>query len=315
MSGGKIHTESFGIILVSTHEGDPTSWDVKLTDSQIKKFQAFLKTQRDAATQTENKREEGKDYQDTLHTAAAMSLEMVRISPGDFFMGSPASEKGHQEDETLHKVRITRAFEMSKYKVTRGLWKLVMGSTPDENECGLDCPVLGASWEEIQVFLTKLNAKYPGKSYRLPTEAEWEFAARAGDQDAVYGNLDAIAWYQGNSGDALHPVGQKQPNSWGLFDFIGDAYEYCQDWYGPYPVTNLADPKGPAYGTERVRRGGYYGDTNGQDYAIEITDGVAKKKYYAEGRDLRAAFREKSGPKTENFFTGFRLARSLETTR
>jgi formylglycine-generating enzyme required for sulfatase activity len=237
---------------------------------------------------------------------------MVRIPPGQFVMGSPANEKGHQDDEVAHLVTLTHPFEIGRYKVTQGLWQSVMGTNPsDKVSCGPDCPVETISWDEVQVFLSKLNSKYPGKGYRLPTEAEWEYSCRAGDPHARYGDVDSIAWYGGNSENTSHPVGQKQPNAWGLYDMIGNVYEYCQDCYGPYPKGSVADPQGPMSGSTRVRRGGSYTNITGRDFYYELTGSGFQERYYAEGKFLRAASRESHDPKAKNCITGFRLARSL----
>ena len=114
---------------------------------------------------------------------------------------------------------------IGKYEVTQELWQAVMGSNPSHfNECGPDCPVEQVSWDDVQAFIAKLNAREGGQRYRLPTEAEWEYAARAGTSGDRYGNLDAIAWYVDNSRDRTHPVGQKAPNAWGLHDMLGNVW-------------------------------------------------------------------------------------------
>ena len=130
-------------------------------------------------------------------------------------------------------------------------------------DCGANCPVEKVSWEEVQVFIGRLNARSGGGKYRLPTEAEWEYAARAGttsdtyagDITQPYGNdpvLNGIAWYNGNSGDRTHPVGQKAPNGWGLHDMPGNVWEWVGDWYGDYPGGAVTDPAGPVSGSKRV---------------------------------------------------------------
>jgi len=121
---------------------------------------------------------------------------------------------------------------------------------------GSSRPVESVSWEDVRQFLSALNEKKDGYRYRLPTEAEWEYAARAGATGGYAENLDAVAWYQANAGGETHPVGQKKPNAWGLYDMLGNVWEWCADWYGAYPATLVIDPSGPSQGTERVVRGG-----------------------------------------------------------
>ena len=119
------------------------------------------------------------------------------------------------------------------------------------------------SWDDTQEFIRNLNAAVGEERYRLPTGAEWEYAARAGAMGDRYGNLDAIAWYEDNSGDRTHPVGQKAPNAWGLYDMLGNVWEWVGDWKGPYPGGEVTDPQGPASGSLRVFRGGSWDDYAG----------------------------------------------------
>src|SRR6185295_12837821 len=129
----------------------------------------------------------------------------------------------------VHKVRITRQFEIGKYEVTQEQWQAVMGDNPS-NFKGANLPVEKVSWNDAQDFLLKLNAR-DGYTYRLPTEAEWEYACRAGSMGDFAGELDDVAWYDKNSGSKTHPVGQKRPNVWGLYDMHGNVSEWCSDWY------------------------------------------------------------------------------------
>jgi formylglycine-generating enzyme required for sulfatase activity len=130
-----------------------------------------------------------------------------------------------------------------------------MGSNPSYFE-GTDRPVEQVSWSDAQQFLEKMNERHDGYRYRLPTEAEWEYAARGPTTGADAGSLDAMAWYDTNSGRQTHPVGQKQPNAWGLYDMHGNVWEWVQDWYGNYSSAEQVDPTGPSSGTDRVLRGG-----------------------------------------------------------
>ena len=134
-----------------------------------------------------------------------------------------------------------------------------MGTNPSGfPECGARCPVERVSWDDVQEFIRRLNEQESrsGYVYRLPTEAEWEYAARAGTTGARHGDLDSIAWYRDNSGRTTHPVGQKRANTWGLHDMLGNVWEWTADWYGAYPSVAVTDPRGPSAGSHRVIRGG-----------------------------------------------------------
>jgi formylglycine-generating enzyme required for sulfatase activity len=203
---------------------------------------------------------------DTLHIGR-VDLEMVWMPPGDFMMGSPASEAGRHEDEIQHRVKLTKGFWMGKCEVTQELWEKVMGSTPSTAHTGAHFPVQMVSWNNCQKFIGKLNSMMPQGGFRLPTEAEWEYACRAGTTTRFCSgdngsSLDSVAWYSGtatNTYPLTHPVGEKNANAWGLHDMHGNVWEWCQDWYGDYPSGVVTDPSGPSSGTKRVARGGAWG--------------------------------------------------------
>ena len=167
------------------------------------------------------------------------------------------SAEARDNERPVTRVRISRAFELGKYEVTQSEWQAVMGTNPSSfSGCGR-CPVDKVSWNDAQEFIRRLNARAGVTRYRLPTEAAWEYAARAGASgDRYAGNLDAIAWYDENSGDRTHPVGQKRPNAFGLHDMLGNVYEWVQDWFGGYPGGSVTDPQGPGLSSQRVSRGG-----------------------------------------------------------
>jgi formylglycine-generating enzyme required for sulfatase activity len=179
-------------------------------------------------------------------------VEFVRIPAGEFMMGS---SEGEDNEKPVHRVVLSRSFEMGKYEVTQAQWEAVMGNNPSYFK-GADLPVEQVSWEDIQYFLQAMNAKNDGYVYRLPTEAEWEYACRAGTTTPHAGYLDGMGWYEVNSGKQTHPVGTKQPNAWGLYDMHGNVWEWCLDWYGDYPSNTVTDPRGPSTGSRRVARGG-----------------------------------------------------------
>ncbi|HYL92803.1 MAG TPA: formylglycine-generating enzyme family protein [Alphaproteobacteria bacterium] len=186
------------------------------------------------------------------------SGEFILIPPGTFMMGcSPGDEECHPEEKPAHRVAITRAFEIARCQVTQAQYEAVMGSNPSYFP-GPDQPVEGVSWDDAQKFCEALNTKQDGYRYRLPTEAEWEYAARAGNTSCRYGVLQEAAWYHENAGDKTHPVGLKEPNAFGLHDTLGNVWEWVQDRYGAdyYSLSPESDPTGPSTGEMRVARGG-----------------------------------------------------------
>lgn len=185
---------------------------------------------------------------------------MVYVSGGTFAMGA-TSEQGsdaYNDEKPAHRVTLS-SYYIGKYEVTQAEWKAVMGSNPSIFE-GDNLPVENVSWNDCQEFIRKLNT-LTGKNFRLPTEAEWEFAARGGNNSRGYkysgsNDIGSVAWYNGNSGSKTHPVGQKSPNELGLYDMSGNVWEWCQDWKGDYPSSAQTNPTGPASGSYRVYRGG-----------------------------------------------------------
>ena len=195
----------------------------------------------------------------------SVDIVLVPIPAGEFMMGSPETEAGRLGNETQHQVRITKPFYLSAHEVTQQQYLEVMDNDPSSSK-GDTKPVEKVSWVDAVAFCRRLS-KSEGVEYRLPTEAEWEYACRAGTTTAYsFGNYDAsglgeYAWHRGNSDDTTHPVGEKLPNAWGLFDMHGNVWEWYQDWYGGYETEQvLIDPKGAASGSRRVLRGGAFGN-------------------------------------------------------
>ena len=205
-------------------------------------------------------------------------IRMCWIPPGEFLMGSPAGELGRYDDEVQHRVRITKGFWLGKYQATQGQWQAVMGKNPSNFEGG-NLPVEKVSWDAIAGpggFIGRVNQEAAGGGrFSLPTEAQWEYAARAGTSTALNSgrtltstsgecrHLDQVAWYRTNSESRTHPVGQKKPNAWGLHDMHGNVWEWCEDRYGPYPSGVGIDPQRSGSGTRRVLRGGGWGGNAG----------------------------------------------------
>jgi sulfatase modifying factor 1 len=245
--------------------------------------------------QTTMKEETPSERKETL-TDPLKAIEFVLIKGGCFQMGDTFGD-GQADEKPAHTVCVDD-FYIGKHEVTQGQWQSVMGNNPSFfKNCGEKCPVEQVSWNDIQGFLTKLNAT-SGKKYRLPTEAEWEFAARSGGKQEKYAGtssdteLGKYAWYNANSGVAMHPVGQKQPNGLGLYDMTGNAWEWCQDWYGEmsYSQSPRKNPAGPQSGTRRVLRGG---------------------AWLFEPAGIRAATRYGLLPEAKGDLYGFRLTLSL----
>ena len=224
-----------------------------------------------------------------------IGMEFVRIEAGTFQMGAPARRAGRSGNSSLHTVHISQPFYLGKYEVTQGQWRAVLGDNPSHfTDCGDTCPVENVSWEDAQAFIRELNLREGGQAYRLPTEAEWEYATRAGTRTAYsFGNrqsrLELYGWYRNNAGNTPHPVGSKRPNEWGLYDLHGNVWEWVADWYGDYPSGRVTDPQGPLSGTHRVIRGGGW-------------------RY--EARDCRSASRGIGMPAFRSGYVGFRLART-----
>ncbi len=252
----------------------------------------------------------------------AVSFEMLLIEPGTFTIGSPADEKGRKDIESQHAIKITKPFYLGKCEVTQALWEYVMTrkldttgflwklSNPTDVTCdprpsrfpGADRPVENVSWRQCKEFIARLNALVEGGGFRLPTEAEWEYAARAGTATAyTFGNdgsvLGDFAWWKSNSGGETHPVGAKKANPWGLFDMQGNVWEWCADVFdeGPY---NFAAGGGPIddYRTIGAEGGSRYQVIRGGSYAFSE-------------RFCRSAVRSGFDPWQTNCDVGFRLAR------
>lgn len=201
-----------------------------------------------------------------------MQIAVLRVPAGTFIMGSPLLIKANDSwkpctscpvrndvERPPHQVTVTRDFWMGQFPVTQGQWQAVMGDNPSHfRELGPDAPVESVNFRDVQVFLTKLNATQSRWTVRLPTEAEWEYAARARTTEETYGPLDQVAWYSANSGNSTHPVGQKAPNAFGLYDMLGNVWQWCQDRFAPYTSGAAVDPQGAPTGDRRVTRGGCY---------------------------------------------------------
>lgn len=198
-------------------------------------------------------------YSNGTLTVNGIKYNMVWVEGGTFRMGA-TSEQGSEisDEKPVHSVTLS-GYYIGKTEVTQALWQAVMGSNPSYFE-GDDLPVEQVSWDDCQEFIRKLNS-LTGQNFRLPTEAEWEFACRGGNNSRGYkysgsNYIDNVAWYDGNSGDKTHPVATKSPNELGIYDMSGNVWEWCADWYGDYSSGRQTNPKGPYGGSYRVHRGG-----------------------------------------------------------
>lgn len=194
------------------------------------------------------------------YTANGVSFDMMMVKAGTFTMGATSEMKDPEPDEKpTHQVTLTNDYYIGKTEVTQALWMAVMGNNPSYF-IGDNLPVESVSWNDCQKFISKLNS-LTGQNFRLPTEAEWEFAARGGNNSNHYqysgsNELGDVAWYVGNSGDTTHVVATKQPNELGIYDMSGNVWEWCSDWFGNYSSSSLTNPTGPNSGSYRVLRGG-----------------------------------------------------------
>jgi len=242
--------------------------------------------------------------QSEAYTEPLTGMKFVWVEGNCFQMGQSKKERGQivaelgeerykkffNDELPVHEVCVD-SFWMGKYEVTQGQWQKIMDSNPSNFKLGDDFPVEQVSWNDVQGFVKKLNQK-GGKSFRLPTEAEWEFAARGNKLNEKFSggdDVDAVAWYKGNSSKTTHRVGTKKPNGFGLYDMSGNVWEWCADWYYGkyYSVSQRNNPQGPPSGTDRMGRGGSWGDSPSY---------------------VRVSYRDWSGPDKRDAYLGFRLA-------
>ncbi len=213
-------------------------------------------------------------------------MKLVYVPSGCFQMGSPESEQGRDDDEKLHEICVD-GFWMGKTEVTQGQWKKVMGSNPAKFQKGDDYPVEQVSWDDAQDFIKKLNGK-AGRKYRLPTEAEWEYACRGNSPGTYCGGNDvnAVAWYdKNNSNDSTHPVGEKKGNAFGLHDMSGNVWEWCADWYGEYEPNKKENPRGASSGSDRVIRGGSWNNSP------DVVRTASRHRFMPDNRSQELGFR------------------------
>jgi formylglycine-generating enzyme required for sulfatase activity len=228
-------------------------------------------------------------------TVEGVSFEMIGVIAGSFTMGITDNDTlASPEEQPTHKVTLTKSYYVASTVVTQGLWKAVMGTADSSyfTNTNDELPLEMVNWDKMQRFLTKLN-QLTGKTYRLLTEAEWEFAARGGKQSKGYkysgsNNIAEVAWYNANSEDKTHPVATKKANELGIYDMGGNVWEWCSDLYGPYSPNDQTDPTGSGSGN-RVVRGGSWGS----------------------GKEAcRVSYRSHYNPSTGYWHTGFRIART-----
>lgn len=223
-------------------------------------------------------------------TVKGISFKMIKVEGGTFTMGATSEQGGDVDRDEKPTLQVTLStYSIGQTEVTQALWKAVMGSTPsyikDDN-----LPVEKVSWNDCQEFIRKLN-QLTGRKFRLPTEAEWEYAARGGSKSLGYkyagsNTLDEVAWYYDNSGNKTHPVGTKKANELGLYDMSGNVWEWCQDWYGNYSSGSQTNPTGTTSGSYRVSRGGSWGN---------------------DSRGCRVSLRSSGAPSSRFNFLGLRL--------
>jgi formylglycine-generating enzyme required for sulfatase activity len=271
-------TYYLSLSLIDIHTGviervaeDKTKGDVdELIESTKRLIKKLLGEKEGEEQQPESMIMESSKPAKTGGEASAVNMEFVLVKGGCYQMGDSLGD-GYGDERPVHEVCVND-FYIGKYDVTQGQWKEIMGSNPSEfNHCGDNCPVENISWNDTQAFIGKLKQKI-GKNYRLPTEAEWEYAARSGGRKEEWAGtnseseLGEYAWIDVNSGERTHPVGQRKPNGLGLYDMSGNVWEWCQDLYDEnyYKNSPKDNPEGPESGTNRVLRGGSW--FNGAGY-------------------------------------------------
>ncbi|MES9904545.1 MAG: formylglycine-generating enzyme family protein [Sedimenticola sp.] len=276
---------------------------VERLNPESEALRGFRERQTDAVAESKRKQQQAKAERAAQARAAAEAEkrrqaaarkpyepEMVKIPGGSFRMGS---NSGHNDEKPVHRVTL-QPFELGKYEVTQAQWRAVMGDNPSHFKGCDNCPVEQVSWDDIQGFIETLNRK-TGKQYRLPTEAEWEYACRSGGRDEKYcggSSPGSLAWYDDNSGNKTHPVGQKQPNGLGLYDMSGNVWEWIHDcWNGSYagaPSDGTAWERGEC--GRRVVRGGSWGSGPGGLRAANRGRGARGNRYSLRGFRLARVF-------------------------
>lgn len=202
------------------------------------------------------------DGKDKVYTANGVSFKMIAVKGGTFQMGSDYSDDDDDE-KPVHQVTLSDYY-IGETEVTQELWTAVMGSNPSHFTGNMQLPVETVSWDACQTFISRLN-ELTGETFRLPTEAQWEYAARGGNKSKGYtysgsNEIDEVAWYDDNSDEMTYHVKTKAPNELGIYDMSGNVWEWCSDWYGSYSSAAQTDPTGPATGYYRVMRGGSWVD-------------------------------------------------------
>ena len=237
----------------------------------------------------------------TISVKDGISIEMVNVEGGTFMMGATKEMRDPNvsllNEEPVHQVTLTNDYYIGKYEVTQALWQAVMGSNPSKYK-GDNLPVEMVSWNDCQEFISKLNS-LTGRKFRLPTEAEWEYAARGGKKSRGYqysgsNSISDVAWYSGNCGNIsginTHPVGKKQANELGIYDMTGNVWEWCQDMYGYYSFSAQKNPTGSTGGNKRVIRGGSWFNTRESCRTSDRAD--SSPDHHFEGLGLRLALSE-----------------------
>lgn len=221
-------------------------------------------TERENATAVEPEAGRKAPVAGSKHVVPGLDLALVWIEPGSFVMGSPPEERRHKAEGPQTQVTLSKGFWLGRTEVTQRQYESLMGINPSTFKAvGPDAPVERVSWVDAVKFGEVLTEREraagrlpEGYKYTLPTEAQWEYACRAGTSGDYAGDQTQMAWYDDNSGATTHPVALKQPNEWGLYDMSGNVLEWCFDWYDSYPGGKVTDPRGPRHGHYRIARGG-----------------------------------------------------------
>ena len=228
------------------------------------------------------------------HAVADLGLELRRVEPGSFTMGSPPDEpQRHAAEGPTVRVTLTQPFWLGRTEVTQAQYEAVTGTNPSTfKNVGPDAPVENVSWLDAMAFCRKLTEREraagrlpEGFVFTLPTEAQWEYACRAGSDGAYAGEPESLGWFRSNSDGTTHPVGKKPANAWGFHDLPGNVLEWCRDWYGPYPRGEVTDPVGPRNGYYRTARGGSWRT------GAEVGRSAARAGGSAGRRDYTIGFR------------------------